>query len=78
MPAFLITIRKGPIQDADAMAEYQRRTRAMKASSKMTPKVVYGAVKCLEGGAPDGVVVLARTGFSLEGGLIITGEDAVT
>lgn len=58
MPAYLINIRKSPIRDADAMAEYQRRTRAMKGDFKMTPKVIYGVVEGLEGAAPDGVVML--------------------
>lgn len=58
MPAYLIVLRKEPIRNADAMNEYQRRTREINSDIKMTPKVVYGAIECLEGAAPDGVVML--------------------
>ncbi len=58
MPAYLYALRKGPVKDAQAMAEYQRRTRAMTATFDMTPRVVYGEVQVLEGSAPDGVILL--------------------
>ncbi len=58
MPAYIIAIRRHPVRDADAMAEYQRRTRAMAGDFKLIPRVVYGAVEPLEGAAPDGVVVI--------------------
>jgi uncharacterized protein (DUF1330 family) len=58
MPAYIITTRRGPVRDEEAMAEYQRRTRAMKGNFKLTPKVIYGAVEGLEGDVPDGVVML--------------------
>jgi uncharacterized protein (DUF1330 family) len=58
MPAYLIAIRKGPVRDAEAMAEYQRRTRQIGADIKLLPRVVYGDIQSLEGDAPDGVVVI--------------------
>jgi uncharacterized protein (DUF1330 family) len=58
MPAYLIAIRKGPVQDAQAMAEYQRRTRQIGGAIKLLPRVVYGDIHSLEGDAPDGVVVI--------------------
>ena len=58
MPAYIITTRKGPVQDAEAMAEYQRRARQMTGDYKLLPRVVYGATVGLEGTPPDGVVVL--------------------
>jgi uncharacterized protein (DUF1330 family) len=58
MPAYLIALRKNPVQDADAMAEYQKRTRQLKGDFKMVPRVVYGATEGLEGTSPDGTIVL--------------------
>ncbi len=58
MPAYIITIRKEPIRDPEAMTEYQRRTREMKGSFTLIPRVIYGAIEGLEGAVPDGVVVL--------------------
>lgn len=58
MPAYIITTRKGPIKDAEAMAEYQRRTRAMGRHPTLTPLVVYGATEVLEGDAPDGTIIM--------------------
>jgi uncharacterized protein (DUF1330 family) len=58
MPAYVIVYREGPVKDPDQMAEYHRKTRAMKGEFKLTPLVVYGAVHPLEGDPPDGVVVL--------------------
>ncbi len=58
MPAYIIAIRKGPVRDAEAMAEYQRRTREMRGEFQLTPRVVYGATEALEGTAPDGVIVI--------------------
>jgi uncharacterized protein (DUF1330 family) len=58
MPAYLIALRKEPVKNPDAMAEYQRRTREMKTKFDMTPRVVYGDIQSLEGNPPDGVIVL--------------------
>lgn len=58
MPAYIITLRKGPVRDPEAMAEYQRRTRAMGKNPKLTPRVIYGATEALEGEAPDGTILL--------------------
>lgn len=58
MPAYLFALRKEPVRDADAMAEYQRRTRNIKAGFDMVPRIVYGDVQTLEGVAPDGVILL--------------------
>jgi uncharacterized protein (DUF1330 family) len=58
MPAYLLAIRKGPVKDPAAMAEYQRRTREIKAKFELVPRVVYGEIQPLEGDTPDGVIVL--------------------
>lgn len=58
MPAYIIVIRKTPIRDEQAMAEYQQRTRALTGQFNVVPRAVYGATERLEGEAPDGVIVL--------------------
>lgn len=58
MPAYLIALRREPVRDAEAMAEYQRRTRAISGDFSLVPRVIYGAVEELEGTAPDGVIVI--------------------
>ncbi len=58
MPAYIITLRKGPVRDEEAMAEYQSRTRQMKAKFEMVPRIIYGATEGLEGTPPDGTVML--------------------
>lgn len=58
MSAYLIVYREGPVRDAEAMAEYQRRTREIGGDFKLAPLVVYGAVHPLEGEPPDGVILL--------------------
>lgn len=58
MPAYIVTTRKSPIRDAEAMAEYQRRTRAMGKYPTLKPLVIYGATEALEGEAPDGTIIL--------------------
>ena len=58
MPAYIITMRKGPVRDPEAMAEYQKRTRQMTGDFKMVPRVIYGATEGLEGTPPDGTVML--------------------
>ena len=58
MTAYIITTRKGPVTDPEAMAEYQKRTRQMTGKIKLIPRVIYGATEALEGTAPDGVVVM--------------------
>jgi uncharacterized protein (DUF1330 family) len=58
MPAYVIVIREEPIQDAAALAEYQRMGRDVKGGVKLKPLVVYGATEALEGDKPDGVVML--------------------
>lgn len=58
MPAYLIVTREEAISDAEAMAEYQRRTREIAGDFALTPRVIYGAVESLEGDRPDGVVMV--------------------
>jgi uncharacterized protein (DUF1330 family) len=58
MPAYLIVIRNGPVTDPEAYAEYQRLTRANQPPVRPTPLVAHGAIRALEGNAPDAVVVL--------------------
>lgn len=58
MPAYLFAIRKEPVKDPDAMAEYQRRTREIKTTFDLIPRVVYGEIQSLEGNTPDGVILL--------------------
>ncbi len=59
MPAYIIVLREGPVRDAEAYAEYQRRNREHPPVVKLKPLVAYGAMQALEGAAPDGVVMLA-------------------
>ena len=58
MPAYLIVLREEPIRDAEAYAEYQRRTRAMTTNHPIIPRVIYGNMAPLEGDPPDGVIML--------------------
>jgi len=58
VPAYLIVLREEPIRDADACAEYQRRTRAMTTNHPIIPRVIYGNMAPLEGDPPDGVIML--------------------
>lgn len=58
MPAYLIVTREEPLQDEDAYAEYQRRTRQMTNKHPLTPRVIYGDITNLEGPEPDGVIML--------------------
>lgn len=58
MPAYLIVMRTEPLRDAEAMAEYQRRTREKRPPIPLKPLVVNGRFETLEGNAPDAVVML--------------------
>lgn len=58
MPAYIVVLRKGPITDQAAMAEYQKRTKQMKGTYELIPRVIYGATEGLEGEMPDGVIML--------------------
>jgi uncharacterized protein (DUF1330 family) len=58
MPAYVIVLREGPVRDAEALAEYQRRTRQMTGQFRLKPLVVYGETLTQHGTAPDGVVIL--------------------
>jgi len=58
MPAYLIVLRESPIRDAEALAEYQRKSRELTGDFKLKPLVVYGSTEALKGTVPDGVVVL--------------------
>jgi uncharacterized protein (DUF1330 family) len=58
MPAYIVVLRDGPVTDADAYAEYQRKNREVPPAVKLKPLVAYGAMQALEGEAPDGVVIL--------------------
>ncbi len=57
MNAYLIVTREEPLQDAEALAEYQRRTRLLSNEIKPFPLVIYGKVIPLEGEAPYGTIV---------------------
>ncbi len=57
MAAYLIVTREEPLQDAEALAEYQRRTRLLSNTVKPLPLVIYGQVVPLEGEAPDGTII---------------------
>jgi len=58
MAAYIFALRREPVKNPDAMAEYQRRTRAIKTRFDMIPRIVYGEIQSLEGNAPDGVILL--------------------
>lgn len=60
MTAYMIFLREGPIHDAHAMEEYQRKNRENIPNFPVKPKplVAYGAMEGVEGSAPDGVVML--------------------
>ncbi len=58
MTAYLFALRREPVRDEDAMAEYQRRAGGMTTSFDMVHRIVYGDVQQLEGKAPDGVILL--------------------
>jgi len=58
MPAYIFALRKEPVKNSDAMAEYQRRTREIKTTFDMVPRIIYGDIHRLEGNAPDGVILL--------------------
>lgn len=58
MPAYIIVMREEPVQDADALQQYQTLTRQMQTDIRPLPRVIYGKVEALEGTPPDGVVML--------------------
>src|SRR5262245_19567361 len=58
MPAYLIVMREGPLQDPEAFAEYKRKNAEGRPAVPFKPVVVYGATQVLEGDAPDGTVIL--------------------
>jgi uncharacterized protein (DUF1330 family) len=58
MSAYIIVLREGPVEDAEAYGEYQRKNREEPSPVKLRPLVAYGAMEALEGEAPDGVVML--------------------
>jgi uncharacterized protein (DUF1330 family) len=58
MAAYMVIVRRGAIRDEAAMAEYQRRTRALPTTTQVVPLAVYGDIITLEGNAPDGAIVL--------------------
>ena len=58
MPAYVIVMREGPIQDAEAYDAYKRANRENPTGITLNPLAVYGAIHPLEGQAPDGVVML--------------------
>jgi len=68
MAAYLIVMRSESIQDADAMAEYQRRTREIHPAVTLKPAVVYGAIHPLEGEVPDGIVMLEFASLLMDPG----------
>lgn len=62
MPAYMIFTREGAVTDQAAMDSYSSANRANAGhyveQHKMKPLAIYGAQECLEGQAPDGVVLL--------------------
>ncbi len=62
MPAYMIFTREGPVTDQAAMDDYAAANQAAGAryveEFKMKPLAFYGAQECLEGEAPDGVVLI--------------------
>ena len=58
MPVYLIAIRESPVRNPEAMAEYQRINRENMGQFDITPLVIYGAMKVMEGESPDGLIVL--------------------
>ena len=58
MPAYIVVMREGPVQDEDEYAEYKRKGRANPVKVPLKPLSVYGAIHPIEGEAPDGVVML--------------------
>jgi uncharacterized protein (DUF1330 family) len=57
MAAYLIVLRQEPVQDTDAYAEYQKRTRANPPKVRGRPLVANGSMHPLEGIPPDAAVV---------------------
>ncbi|HKX79495.1 MAG TPA: DUF1330 domain-containing protein [Novosphingobium sp.] len=58
MPAYIVVMREGPVQDEDEYAEYKRKGRANPVKVPLKPLSLYGAIHPIEGEAPDGVVML--------------------
>jgi uncharacterized protein (DUF1330 family) len=58
MPAYVLFIREGQIRNPSEMETYQRMAREIPPDPKLTALAVYGAMQALEGGLPDGVVLL--------------------
>ena len=58
IPAYIIVLREGPVTDAQAYAEYQRKNREQPPAVELKLLVAYGGMQALEGEAPDGVVML--------------------
>ena len=58
MPAYVIVLREEPVQDPEAFAEYQSRTRKIAPNPTLIPRVIYGQTEGLEGEAPDGMIML--------------------
>lgn len=62
MAAYLILTREEPIQDTEAMAEYQRMNREsandFQQNYHLKPLVIYGKFETLEGEDPNGVLIL--------------------
>jgi uncharacterized protein (DUF1330 family) len=58
MPAYVLFLRESEIRDQSEMDVYQRMVRETPLDPKLTALVAYGAMQALEGGLPDGVVLL--------------------
>ena len=58
MPAYMISLRKGPVKDPEAMREYQRRVRQLGGDIKVVARVVNGMIAGLEGTPPEGAVMV--------------------
>ena len=61
MPAYAVFIRDEPPHDPAGLATYQKmNSESVSAylAHGIKPIVVYGAIEALEGGAPDGTIIL--------------------
>jgi uncharacterized protein (DUF1330 family) len=61
MPAYAVFIRDEPPRDPAGLAIYQKmNSESVSAylAYGIKPIVVYGAIEALEGGAPDGTIIL--------------------
>jgi uncharacterized protein (DUF1330 family) len=58
MTAYLIFIREAPVQDGEAMEEYQRLAAPTIEGVDVKFRVLFGKMEVFEGRTPDGIVML--------------------